>query len=41
MNTKIKKIAVAIAVTGLAVLGTGVPASAHAAPVKPATLWCC
>lgn len=43
MNTKIKKIAVAIAVAGLTVLGSGVPASAHPAPkqVQPATLWCC
>lgn len=41
MNTKIKKFALAITVAGLAVLGTGVPATAHAAPVHHNTLWCC
>ncbi|MGN6253069.1 MAG: hypothetical protein ACTHNS_14800 [Marmoricola sp.] len=42
MNTQLKKIAVAVAVAGLAVLGTGASASAHQAPrVQHSTLWCC
>ena len=41
MNTRIKQIALAVTVAGLAVLGASAPATAHAAPMKHSTLWCC
>jgi hypothetical protein len=39
MNITVKKLAAALAVTAIALLGTAAPASA--APTSARTIWCC